>query len=308
MTPDGDQERLEIAAQWVYWGFAFDDAWCDERSDRTRPDRFLWQASRILRTMESQDERLCADDPYLRAIRDLAERYRARATPVQTRRWVDANRIWLYGVVRENTHRTQCTRLGVDDYLAIRLHDCGGAPTQSMYEFVCGPEVPGHEMDSPPVRAITEAMWLVAALDNDRVSRHKELLGQQDDYNLVDVLQREHGGDPGSAAEQAVALRDRVMCLLLRLREALMPRASEPLRTYLTTLGRGIRSNIDWSLGVPRYATIWADGSPAAKARIEVSADVVDEPVDGSLEPPPYPSIAWWWDELTALEGAPAAH
>lgn len=41
MTPEGITERLEIAAQWVYWGFSFDDSWCDEGAVKTRPGPFL---------------------------------------------------------------------------------------------------------------------------------------------------------------------------------------------------------------------------------------------------------------------------
>lgn len=301
MIPEGSQDRLEIAAQWIYWGFAFDDAWCDEESASSRPDRLVHQAGRLLRTIETLDVRLAEYDPFLLALHDLALRYRARATPVQMRRWVEANRLWLFGVVQRNTHRAQGAQLGIDEYLAVRLHDCGGPPTQSMYEFVHGPEVPGYEMDSPPVRAITECMWMIAAWDNDRVSRHKELLAEKDDYNIIDVLQREHGWSVEEATEEAVSLRDRTMCLFLRLRDALMPGASAPLRAYLAALGHGIRNNIDWSLDVPRYGTIWTSGSPSVLARIELSASVIDEPLDASPDPPPYPSIAWWWEQLNEL-------
>jgi Terpene synthase family 2, C-terminal metal binding len=300
MTPEGIEEHLEIAAEWVYWGFSFDDAWCDEGSVMRRPDRFIHQAARVLRILETLDVRLCSDDPHLLALHDLAVRYQQRATPVQMRRWVAAHRLWLFGVVQQNTHRAQNTRLDTNDYLAIRLHDCGGPPTQSMYEFVNGLEVPGHEMDSPAVRAITEAFWMIAAWDNDRVSRHKELLGQKDDYNIINVVQRQYGCSLEQATDEAIAMRDRTLCLFLRLRDQLMPRASLSLQNYLTTLGHGIRSNIDWSLNVPRYNTVYYNPAhTSATTRIELSGSCVDKPSDSSLKPPPFPSIAWWWEQLS---------
>lgn len=301
MTPEGITEHLEIAAQWVYWGFSFDDAWCDEGAAMRRPASFVQQAGRVLRMLETLDARLCRNDAHLVALHDLAVRYAARATPVQMQRWVSAQRLWLFGVLRQNTHRVMGGPLSIDDYLCIRLHDCGGPPTQSMYEFVNGLEVPGAEMDSPAVRAITEAFWLIAASDNDRVSRYKEILGQDDRYNLIDVVQRNLGCSFEEAVREAIALRDRMMTLFLGLRDQLMPQASAPLQSYLEALGHGIRSNIDWSLRVPRYTELKGEGDESASTiRIEFSGRYSDEPSEGSLDPRSFPAIAWWWDQLGA--------
>lgn len=314
MTPEGIATHLEIAAQWVYWGFSFDDTWCDEEGE---PDsgagRFgplVHQTGRVLRVLETLDARLCGGDPHLTALHDLAIRYRGHATPVQMQRWVNGQRLWLLGVIRQNAHRAAGGPLGIDDFLSIRIHDCGGPPTQSMYEFVNGLEVPGAEMDSPAVRAITEAFWLVAASDNDRVSRYKETLGHGDDHNLIDVVQRNLGCSFEDAAAEAIALRDRAMTLFLALRHRIASSASTALRSYLTALGHGIRSNIDWSLRVPRYAKVGGSddrseaagpaepGVDGAAVHIEFSGRCTDDPSHGSLDPRSFPTIAWWWDQL----------
>ena len=177
-----------------------------------------------------------------------------------------------------------------------------------MYEFVNGLEVPGAEMDSPAVRAITEAFWMVAASDNDRVSRYKELLGQDDDYNLIDVVRRNLGCSFENAAAESIALRDRAMTLFMALRHRLSASASTPLRSYLTALCHGIRSNIDWSLRVPRYTRVadeahraaWATSGPSGTGtiRIEFSGRCTADPSHGSLDPRSFPTIAWWWEQL----------
>jgi hypothetical protein len=298
MTPQGIVERLQVAVDWVYWGFSFDDHRCDEGSNAIDPTRFVPVAARLLRILETQDAALCGQDPYLLGLHDLVRRYRGLGTAVQTRRWVVAHMLWLSGVIRQNTHRAHGGPTRVDDYIATRIHDCGGPPTQSMYEFVNGAEVPGSEMDSPPVRAITELFWLIAALDNDRVSRHKEILGQRDAYNLVDVIARCENRCEQDAAQQMIAYRDRLMCLFLRLRDHLAHGASAPLLSYIKSLEHGIRSNIDWSLTVPRYKTVYARDGVTQTAQITLASRCVEQPTDDCLEPLPWPSVAWWWTQL----------
>jgi terpene synthase-like protein len=298
MVPQGIVEHLQVAADWVYWGFSFDDHRCDEGSNAIDPTRFVPVASRLLRVLESQDEALCGQDPYLIGLCDLARRYRKLGTAVQTRRWITAHHLWLFGVIQQNTHRAHGGPFSIDDYIATRLHDCGGPPTQAMYEFVNGAEVPGSEMDSPPVRAITELFWLIAGLDNDRVSRHKEILGQHDTYNLIDVIARRENRSEQDATQQMIAYRDRLMCLFLQLHDQLTKTASAPLRTYLNSLQHGIRSNIDWSLTVPRYNTLYAGDGVTQTAQITLTGCCMDQPTAESLDPLPWPSVAWWWAQL----------
>lgn len=298
MTPQGILPRLQVAADWVYWGFSFDDHRCDEGSNATDPTRFVPVASRLLRILETQDAALCGQDPYLLGLCDLARRYRELGTAVQARRWVAAHHLWLFGVIQQNTYRAHSGPPSVDDYIATRIYDCGGPPTQAMYEFVNGAEIPGSEMDSPPIRAITELFWLIAALDNDRVSRYKEILGQRDAYNLIDVIVRCENRCEQDATQRMIAYRDRLMCLFLRLRDQLTHTASAPLRTYLSSLGHGLRSNIDWSLTVPRYTTLYAGDGVTPTAQITLAGRCVEQPTDESREPLPWPSVAWWWIQL----------
>lgn len=304
MVPHAVTEHFQIAANWVYWGFAFDDAHCDEAGrvgddeGAHMPANLPQLAGRILRVLESGDESLCLGDRYLLGLCDLARSYRQLATPVQVERWVTAQRRWLFGVVQQNAHRATGGPRSVDEFFLTRLHDCGGPPTESMFEFANGSEVPGEELHSPRVRALTEAFWMIAAMDNDTVSRHKEMLGQRDSHNVVDVLARCHGLNEGEALSTATAYRDRLMTLFLRLREQVWATASGPLRTYLETLGNGIRSNIDWSLRTARYTTVYAADGATKSARIRFRGHCHDTPTDAAAIPLPIPSIAWWWTQL----------
>lgn len=297
MVPEAVTEHYQVAANWVYWGFSFDDAHCDEGASQTDTGSFIPIAGRLLRILDTGDEELCRGDPHLLGLCDLMRSYRQLATATQTERWITAHRRWLFGVVQQAALRAGGGTRRIDDYFAVRLHDCGGPPTQAMFEFANAAEVPGGELHSPPVRALTELFWMVAALDNDRVSRHKEQLGQRDGHNLVDAVRAARGIGEQEAADIAIAYRDRMMLLFLRLREQVRWRASEPLRMYLDSLLRGVRANIDWSLRTPRYAVLYAADRTTPAARLRLHGSVVDTPAAEEGEPLPFPSIAWWWSQ-----------
>ncbi|WP_199434483.1 terpene synthase family protein [Qaidamihabitans albus] len=299
MVPDAPTDRYQVAVDWAAWGFSFDDAHCDEDGGSITPERFIALAARLLRILDSGDERLCHGDRHLFGLWDLARRYQELATATQFQRWVTAQQRWLFGVVQQTAHRAAGGPATFDDYLLTRLHDAGGPPVQAILEFANDEEVPGAEMDAPRVRAVTELFWMIASLDNDRVSRHKERLGQRDHYNAVDVLARELGLTEAEAVEELVGFRDGLMVLFLRLREQLARGGSKALRTYLDALGHGIRSNIDWSLRTPRYATLRPSGEYPAGATIRLHGGCTGSPAEPRAKPPPPPSVAWWWTQLS---------
>ncbi len=153
-------------------------------------------------------------------------------------------------------------------------------------------------MDSPTVCALTEMAILVAGLDNDRHSFAKESSRRQAEQNIFTVLMQQDGSSLDQALEDAIALRDRILCRFLALRDRALPRASSELHRYLTDLGHGIRGNIEWGLRVPRYLSL--NSAAAGPGEVDPPADIpwADRPAEAGQEPPPLPSIAWWWDDL----------
>jgi hypothetical protein len=148
------------------------------------------------------------------------------------------------------------------------------------------------------VRAVTELFWLVASLDNDLVSRHREAVQHSGNHNAVDILARERSLAEPEAEREIVRLRDRMMALFLRGRESLAVTASEPLLVYLDALRQAIRGNIEWSVCTPRYTWLRPSVEHPDGVAIRLHTTWVDVPADSSAEAPPLPSIAWWWDAL----------
>lgn len=304
ITPAAPTNRLQIAADWSYWGFAFDDACTYEDGSAKSPDETTALVARLLRVVETLDADLCKGDLYLTALHDIAVRYSRCATPVQMRRWVEAHRLWLFGHIQRQRLQARGVMPDLDAYLIMRLHDCGGPPVTAMIDVVNGIEVRSDEMDSPKIRTLTEAAWFIAGIDNERVSRAKEVQGEGAVHNIIDVVMHQRRCSLEQALGEVVAIRDQVMTLFLRLCEHALAGASPALSWYLTDLGHLIPGNVEWSLKTARYTTIY--GAGAAKiGSVILNGGWSKKPADAPLAPLPVPSIAWWWQQLVA-PGNPA--
>ncbi|MFI0352242.1 terpene synthase family protein [Actinomadura sp. 9N407] len=290
-APYGPELNVQMAAHWVYWGFVFDDARCDTGPFSAHPERFLTMAGPLQRALEAPSAPI-GDDPLVLALQDIGRSFQECATPVQVRRFCDAHRAWLFAVAWQISNQRGGHMPDLATYTAMRLHSAGGAPTLAMLEIANAAEVPGRELDSPAIRALTEMAIIIASWDNDLYSYHRESHQQGTAQNLVNVLAHHEGLSREEAMERAVGLRDRVMRRFLQLREAARPAASHELRLYLTCLGHAIRGNLDWAIKAGRYHGMEFEGmSPGAP-------DCVDRPSDERTEPLPIGAIAWWWDRL----------
>ncbi|NEC67592.1 hypothetical protein [Streptomyces sp. SID9727] len=291
-APEADPDRLWLAVCWVYWGFAFDDARCDEGPLASDPSGFARTAAHTQRALEIPGP-LRTGDTFADAVHDLGERFRACATPVQNRRFHHAHQAWLTGVQWQVCNRATALMPTLDEYLTMRLHAAGGEPTYAMLEMVNGEEVPAREMDDPAVRALTEMAVCVAALDNDRHSFARESSRRQTDQNLLTVLMAHEGSTPEQALHQGVSLRDSVLCRFLGLSESVRAHASRSLNRYIDDLAHGIRGNIDWAARTPRYAAADRGGAPRPVA--PAPSHWTDTPLPEGHDPRGLPSIAWWW-------------
>jgi hypothetical protein len=283
-APDGIPANVLTAVLWVYWGFAFDDARCDSGPYSANPSAFLALAGQVQRAVETT---VPSAEPYAAALHDIAARMRSQVSATVFRRFVDAHRHWLYSVAWQIGNCAAERMPTVEEYLVMRIGSAGGPPTIELLEIANGIEVPSREMDSSAVRALTEMTHLIAALDNDLHSLRREIAESHTAQNVINVLCHHDGLGLAAALDAAVSIRDRTMLRFLELRDQVRTTASDELRIYLDGLCHGIRGNIDWAAGVPRYS----GGGPL---RVEIS----DEPSDTNPDPLPYPAVSWWWDQL----------
>ncbi|RLU80438.1 hypothetical protein CTZ27_35010 [Streptomyces griseocarneus] len=285
--PYGQADPLAVVAKLHSVLFSLDDAICDEAGATAHGLAHV--TSRLMRVLEAPTPEWPDDTPHAVALRAIRAELGAHATPRQLRHWVEGMRTYLSGLVWEAACRRDRALPSLNDYSAMWMRAIGMAPSTALMDIAGGYELHDHDLDRPEVRALTEMTWTLVAWDNDFYSRNKEIQRAGDNLNLIDVLAQERDCEPARAQEEAVAMRDRIMVLFLRLREQIWPRAGVELRCYLVALGHFIRGHLDWASVCARYA----DPYGTARTRWWKPA-----PADDSLTPLPIPSLAWWWGQL----------
>ena len=299
IMPEAATERLQMAVDWCFLMFAFDDINCDEVAPSAAGRQFVDIATRVVRALEVPDVNLGAGaDLFLAPVRDLALRAHKFGTPTQVRRLVEGHRAWYLGVLWELRCKLADVTPSLGDYAHLRQHTAGGLATTSWIEIVDGAEIPAAELDSPAVRALSELAFTIAAFDDDLFSYGKETwfarretIPPNCQLNLIDIVALERGCGVEDALAESVELVNRMTYRFVQLRDTVLPSASEPLRNYLECLSRLLRGNMEWGLQAQRYRN--PDGrSPDA---VHTVGSWTYEPPANAEVPPAIPSIAWWW-------------
>ncbi|MER7918706.1 MULTISPECIES: glutamate dehydrogenase [unclassified Streptomyces] len=301
LTPEADHERMQVFVDWAHLSLLFDDSYdllSPVAAHHARAG-FAPIAVKIMRTFEAPRSAVLSDtSAFTPALHDLAHRTHAITTPVQLRRMIEAQRIWLTCVAWEIEQKTTPTPPDLNDYIVLRMGTVGGLASSSWIEILNNTQAAETDMASPPVRALAEAAGLIVGIDQDLYSYGKDLWHQQHDgtplLNIVHVLAHAYGYSAEEALTEAVILRNHVMALFLTLRSRILPTADPHLARYVTGLGHYIRGTADWGLHVERYRN--PDGhSPNA---IQIHHAFTDTPPSDTFAPVP-PGIAWWWDQAT---------
>ncbi|MFI1400094.1 selina-4(15),7(11)-diene synthase [Streptomyces sp. NPDC020681] len=290
VLPEGREEVVSLLGDFVLWLFGVDDGYCEEGEIGRRPGELVAVLHRLLRVAQNPEVPMLQSDPLARGLRDLRMRIDRYGTAGQAARWVDALREYFFSVAWEADHRRAGTVPDLNDYTLMRLYDGATSVVLPLLEMGHGFELQPHERDQAPVRAAAEMASFIITWDNDIFSHHKESRGTDYFLNVLRVLQQEYGLDQDQALTTAVAQRDRVMCLFLRLHDELAVTASPQLRRYLHSLANFIRGAQDWGISSMRYTT---PDDPAL-----LPSTFSNAPTDDSEEPLDIPVVAWWWDLL----------
>ncbi|MEU3553404.1 terpene synthase family protein [Streptomyces fragilis] len=306
--PDADAERLQMAVDWTYTMFVFDDFACDEESPEDAFS-FLDLAVRVVRTLETPTAGLLPpENLFTGPVVELAERLHRLASATQRRRLVDAHLSWYLGVAWERAARGQRSMPNLNEYLHTRLLYVAGFPTLAWFQVSEGSDIPDQEINAPAVHALTEMAAMVAAIDDDLFSYGKELwyaarrpARTEPVLNLVALHQARYGCTPQDARRRAVALRDRILARFVEVRDLVLPAASEPLSRYVSNLTCLIRGNYEWGIRAARYTD--PDGRHPGAVRV-ATCPVADVP-SATGAPPEAPSIGWWWHALPTDASAP---
>ncbi|MFB9904279.1 terpene synthase family protein [Allokutzneria oryzae] len=279
LCPEADVDRLQVAVDWAYLMFVFDDLPSDGD-----PSSLLDFAVRVVRTLEEPGTNLLPpDNPFTAPIVDLATRVHRCCAPEHVRRLADSHMKWLLGAAWETTVAKRSDEQSLNDYLSARVMYAAAEPTFTWAQLSETAVVPEREIAAPRVRALTEMAGAVAAIDNDLYSHGKDLWELRSRPDLVGIHQT------GLDLAECVALRDRIVARFFELRDEVLPTASPALARYLHNLTCTLRGNFEWGLETARYSN--PDGNhPGA---IRTVATVSNTP--SAVGPPGIPSVDWWW-------------
>jgi hypothetical protein len=268
---------LQAAANLLFWLWAFDDLECDEAGAGQSADDLVLLLCSLARVGEAPVGRFSAN-PFIASLADLRRQLERVASAVQVARWASAMQAYLLANTAVAILNTRGT-----------VHSGAVKPTLMLLDVADGYEVPAAQLERPEIWALNEMVCTIVGWDNDLLTYHKEVLRGGADHNLVTVLQRERGCSAAEAVSEAVAIRDRVLCLFLRLPD---------LKRYLAGLCSWVRGHLDWGMATARYR------NPEAPA--DLPNDFADAPQDDSYEPLLIPSISWWWRQLACAPQAVA--
>ncbi|WP_405680544.1 hypothetical protein OG239_06435 [Streptomyces sp. NBC_00868] len=302
IIPDGKVEALLLFTEWNYWANAVDD-WQDSGSDEVGTGAVVEHGARLLRTMEDPGVSLLPEGPMTRALVDLVSRTHAMVTPYELRRFVEGTRDWLLGAAWRAAQAETGTMPGLNDFVAMGPLANGTRFSLTWSDVARADRLPADVRCSPALTALTDAAGFVVSADNDLFSYDKDDHLEPREVNLVNVLAHQENCSPAEAVPLAVALRDRVMGLFIRLRAQLeddadgAAGAAGELRRHLAALGHYVAGSIAWQSRAPRYASPRNRYElPLAEARFAVR--FADTPGVAGIDPPDLPALASWWQQV----------
>ncbi|MBT1184815.1 terpene synthase [Streptomyces sp. CJ_13] len=292
VLPHGREEVIRTLSDFVLWLFGVDDGHCEEGDLGQRPGDLAGALHSLLRVAQHPQAPLLLDDPLARGLRDLRARIDEFGTASQAARWVACLREYAFSVVWEASHRSAGTVPSLTDYTLMRLYDGATTVVFPLLEMGHGYELQPYERDDRMVQAAEEMASFVITWDNDLFSDHKERRSGGGYYlNVLRVLEAE-GLSPEEAMTRAIAQRDRVLTLFVRLTDHLSATGSPQMRQYVAGLRSFVRGSQDWGIRSVRYTT---PGDPAGLPTV-----FSDTATDDSPEPLGIDAVSWWWDVVPA--------
>jgi hypothetical protein len=292
--PNAVPERVADVAKWLYWGFALDDLVFDNGPVSIRSADFLTVAAQLARITEEPRAAFAFELPYSDALRDLTSAIAGRATAAQRIEWRTTARAWFYGMAWDSANGEKGTPLSLNDYLVMRMHIGGLASWAATLAIADEFELSALDADCGPVRALLESWSTVALIINDLMSYQKEVENKDTSSNIISVIAAERGCRAQDAVSQAYVILDRISDVFLRLRARLLPEADADLKLLIKGMEHTWRAILDWGFASARYTRTEPGAEP-----YQVFPGWTDQPRDTGRDPLPYPSIAWWWDEVS---------
>lgn len=276
-APRATAEGLRLLADWQLWLFAFDDGFCDESEDGTRPQTMISRSVEFTGVLEtgarSHDRDVMprrhsphggtADEVFRTALEELAGRLERCAEGFQLARFRAAVQGYFLAQCWEAALRAAAAGGGappaLGEYIRMRRHSGAVRTCIALGDVAEGVALPAEAYDDPRVVALTDLAVDVACWANDIVSYPKEVARSRIVHSLPAVLGHARGLDPQEALNEAARMHDRQVERYLAAEAPVRAGADEPLRRYLDNLRAWMSGNLRWSHETGRYPGFGTD-------------------------------------------------
>jgi hypothetical protein len=261
VCPEADLDRLMLYAEWLAFGFFYDDQFFDESDDGSAPhtaavaaiaaiSAFIPEGVPMALPIIGETDR----EHRLGVLTDLIERTSKVARAEQLQRFCMQMTIWFYTYLYEPTMRAGGRSLTLSGYAANRLYNIATAPYVALAEIVTGCPTSSEDIASDQVRKISCLAAYQMAWCNDIHSAGRETAVNPLIENLNSILRR-GGRSPQQAMDEAARIHDSTMRSYLELEALVLPAATSGVRQYLAVLRTWMRGHYDWCRSTLRYST-----------------------------------------------------
>ncbi|WPG37272.1 hypothetical protein [Variovorax sp. EBFNA2] len=290
---------LQVMADYTIWAFAFDDEYCDEGDMSRRPAESTLAMHRMQRAIECPEYTIDPHDNFALALRDLRQRMDALASPLHGARFVNVQRGYFFVEMNKLAHEAPRE---FNDCATLRLASGGGIVFPTLAHIASVNAIRQQDMESRRMMAMTEMAAMLIVWDSDIYSYGKELAREPDgrQHSLCAWIHHRRGLAQEDTVREAIALRNSVFSLYLRLREDMLSDAAPDVRDYIRGLDGYVRGGFHWIQNNDRYR--FRNGVDGERAYEGGDLANALPPDDGT--PIPVPALAWWWEHDPLRRGA----
>ncbi|MCC8463910.1 terpene synthase family protein [Photorhabdus bodei] len=289
LYPKGSKELLQVGSDFVMWGFAYDDEYCDEGPLSMNPTAYIHNAAQLQRALESPENPV-NNDRYAMAMRDLRIRLERYSSPALAGRFFEVIRTYIMTEMWKAVE----PKPSFDDYLVMRMYGGGAWAYPVLSHIIAGINISQDEFEDRRIRALSEMMDCLTAWDCEAYAYAKEQARAIDDkeHNVISVICRQYGYTVEQSMEHYWELRWRVVSLFLRLQKEVLITASPEVRDYINGLTAYYSGGLFWGQTSKRYCSI----SGLSYDNLFEGGLCTDILPSESFESLGLPSFEWWWE------------
>ncbi|MFG2887345.1 hypothetical protein ACGFYV_34525 [Streptomyces sp. NPDC048297] len=261
VCPEADLDRLKLFAEWLAFGFFYDDQFFDEDGGNGGPHTSAAAAIAAISAFIPTGvlvalPRLADGDRThrLNVLADLVKRTSTVARPEQFQRFCTQMTIWFYSYLYEPAMRAGGASPTTSEYAVNRLYNIATAPYVTLAEIAAGCRATSEDLAADQVRTLSSTAAYEMAWCNDIHSAGREAAVNPLIENLTSILQRE-SRSAREAMDEAVEIHNSTLRSYLDLEALVLPTATPEVRHYLAVLRTWMRGHYDWCRETLRYST-----------------------------------------------------